>query len=94
VLIIVNTVFLCWWPIIWVGGTLLLGPWQFILAVILMASQWLLPAVFFAHRAKTSVTVISVFFARRRSFYTSRPCLTIWGFRKSNIKLQLLKRME
>jgi hypothetical protein len=26
VLIIVNTVFLCWWPIIWVGGTLLLGP--------------------------------------------------------------------
>lgn len=26
VLIIVNIIFLCWWPIIWVGGTLVLGP--------------------------------------------------------------------
>jgi hypothetical protein len=26
VLIIVNIIFLCWWPVIWVGGTLLLGP--------------------------------------------------------------------
>lgn len=26
VLIIINIIFLCWWPIIWYGGTLLLGP--------------------------------------------------------------------
>lgn len=26
ILIIMNIVFLCWWPIIWIGGTLLLGP--------------------------------------------------------------------
>lgn len=25
-LIILNIIFLCWWPVIWVGGTLLLGP--------------------------------------------------------------------
>lgn len=26
ILIIINIVFLCWWPIVWYGGTLLLGP--------------------------------------------------------------------
>lgn len=25
-LIIINIIFLCWWPIVWYGGTLLLGP--------------------------------------------------------------------